>query len=241
MRDKKRGPAETRGPQCVNVRVLVLSVHLSVAPLAGALLAIACLPACSPSHGAMGVPSDRSGGRIIIGRLVVDGAPASDWVGGGAYSGAELVVDDHITVRDDRVALESTSMGAPGTPFTSIGAKGGPIHFGAGDGPVYLLGLRVSRALIVLGTSSVFPILARVPDRRGPCDYVGTIHLRHEGDTTRATVVDDYETDAQALARAVGRCSPSKNLAQALDIVNGEAVPVVASAVPAMGAQSSPR
>ena len=99
-------------------------VHLSVAPLAGALLAIACLPACSPSHGAMGVPSDRSGGRIIIGRLVVDGAPASDWVGGGAYSGAELVVDDHITVRDDRVALESTSMGAPGTPFTSIGAKG---------------------------------------------------------------------------------------------------------------------
>jgi hypothetical protein len=216
-------------------------VHLPVTPLAAALLTAACFPACAPSHGAMGASSDRGGGRIIIGRLVVDGAPASDWVGGGAYSGAELVVDDHITVHDDKVTLQSTSLGAPGIPFTSIGARGGPIHFGAGDGPVYLLGLRVSRALIVLDTSSVFPILARVPDRKGPCDYVGTIHLRHEGDTTRATVVDDYDADAPALARAVGRCSPSKNLAQTLDIVKGEAVPVVASAVPPTGAQSSPR
>ncbi len=150
-------------------------------------------------------------------------------------------MDDHITVNDDRVALESTSAGAPGIPFSSIGAKGGPMHFGAGDGPVYLLGLRVSRALIVLGTSSVFPILARVPDRRGPCDYVGTIHLRHEGDTTRATVVDDFDSDALALARTVGRCIPSKNLAQILDVVNGEVVPAVASAAPPAGAQSSPR
>jgi hypothetical protein len=214
-------------------------VHLPVTPLAAALLAVACVPASAP-RSAVGASSERSGGRIIIGRLVVDGAPASEWVGGGAYSGAELVVDDHITVHDGRAMLESTSIDAPGVPFTSIGAKGGPIHFGAGDGPVYLLGLRVSRALVVLGTSSVFPILARVPDRRGPCDYVGTIHLRHEGDTTRATVVDDYDADAPALARAVGRCSPSKNLAQTLDIVNGEAV-LVASAAPSAGAQSSPR
>jgi hypothetical protein len=209
-----------------------------VAPIAAALMVAVCLPACGLSRSAAGARSDRGGGRVIIGRLVVDGAPASDWVGGGSYSGAELVVDDHITVNDDRVTLESTSAGAPGTPFSSIGAKGGPIHFGAGDGPVYLLGLRVSRALIVLGTSSVFPILARVPGRRGPCDYVGTIHLRHEGDTTRATVVDDFDGDALALARTVGRCTPSKNLAQILDVVNGDVVPAVASAA---GAQSSPR
>jgi hypothetical protein len=212
-----------------------------IAPLATALLVAAFLPACALSRGATGF-RDRGEGRVIIGRLVIDGAPASDWVGGGSYSGAELVVDDHITVHDDHVTLESTSTGAPGIPFTSVGAKGGPIHFGVGDGPVYLLGLRVSRALVVLGTSSVFPILTRVPDRRGPCDYVGTIHLRHEGDTTRATVVDDFDGDAPALARMVGHCSPSKNLAQTLDVVNGEVVvPVVASAEPPGGAQSSPR
>ncbi|HTB77524.1 MAG TPA: hypothetical protein VK762_29975 [Polyangiaceae bacterium] len=210
-----------------------------VVPLATALLAAAFLPACGLSRSATGVP-DRGGGRVILGRLVVDGAPASDWVGGGSYSGAELVVDDHITVHDDHVTLESTSAGAPGLPFTGIGAQGGPIHFGAGDGPVYLLGLRVSRALVVLGTSSVFPILARVPGRRGPCDYVGTIHLRREGDTTRAIVVDDFDGDAQALAATVGRCRPTKNLAQTLDVVNGEVVPVVASAAPSAGAQSSP-
>jgi hypothetical protein len=223
------------------VRIMLSWVRPSVPSLAAALLAAACFPACATSHGAMGAASDRGGGRILIGRLVVDGAPASDWVGGGSYSGAELVVDDHITVHDDRVTLESTSKGAPGIPFTSIGARGGPIHFGAGDGPVYLLGLRVSRALVVLETSSVFPILARIPDRRGSCDYVGTIHLHHEGDTTHATVVDDYDADAPALARAVSRCSPSKNLAQTLDIVNGEAVPTVASASAPTGAQSSSR
>lgn len=218
-----RGTAALR---CAIVQDMPPWVHLPFLPLSAALLSGACLSACAQPRSSF----DSSGGRIILGRLVVDGAPAGDWIGGGTYSGAELVVDDHISVRDDRATLESTSRGAPGTPFTSIGAKGGPIHFGAGDGPVYLLGLRVRRAIVVLENVSVFPILARVPDRVGACDYIGTIHLRHEGETTHATVVDDYEADAPVLARAVGRCTPTKDLAQALDIVHGEAIPVVASA-----------
>jgi hypothetical protein len=189
-----------------------------------AFLAAVGLLACASFHDRTGATSDRGTGRVIIGRLVIDGAPASDWVSGGAYSGAELVVDDHVAVRDQRAVLASTSSNSPGVPFVSIGATGGPIHFGAGSGVVYLLGLRVSRALVIFGTSSVFPILARIPDQRGQCDYIGTIHLRREDDTTRATVVDDYERDAPALARAVGRCRPSKNIARTFDIVNGEVV-----------------
>ena len=193
-----------------------------------ALLLAATVLGCASSRTLAGTPAAHTG-RVIVGRLIVDGAPASEWVSGGSYSGAELVVDDHISVRDDRAVLEATSAGAPGTPFTSIGAKGGPIHFGAGDGPVYLLGLRVARALVVVGTTSVFPILARIPERVGSCDYVGTIHLRREGDTTRATVADDYESDAAALARGVGHCTPTKNLAQIVDIVDGTTVVAGAS------------
>lgn len=170
------------------------------------------------------------GHRILIGRLAVDGSPASDWVSGGSYSGAELVIDDHVTIRDERPELQSTWSDAPGPPFTSIGAGGGPIHFGGDDDAMFILGLRVSRALVVLGTSSVFPILVRIPARTGPCDYIGTIHLRHEGDTTKATVVDDFDTDAPVLARSVGRCVPTRNLAQPLRVENGGVVPVAAPA-----------
>ena len=104
---------------------------------------------------------------------------------------------------------------------------------------MYLLGLRVARALVVVGTTSVFPILVRIPDRAGPCDYVGTIHLRRDGETTRATVVDDYDSDAAALARRVGHCTPTRNLAQNVDIVDGKAV--VASAPPAETARTVSR
>jgi hypothetical protein len=147
-------------------------------------------------------------------------------VSGGSYSGAELVIDDHVTIEDDRPRLQSTSSDAPEPPFTSVGARGGPIHFGGGDDAMFILGLRVSRALVVLGTTSVFPILVRIPARTGPCDYIGTIHLRHEGDTSTATVVDDFDTDAPVLARSVGRCVPTRNLAQALKVENGVVVPV---------------
>jgi hypothetical protein len=190
--------------------------------LAG-FVAVTCSAACASSQNAPARPF-RTGGRIILGRLVIDGAPANDWVSGGAYSGAELVVDDHLTLRDGRPVLEASSTEAPGLPFTSVGAQGGPIRFGAAEGPLYLLGLRVSRALVVIGTTTVFPILARIPEGMGSCDYIGTIHLRREGDTTHATVVDDYASDARALA--LGRCAPRKNLAEPVDIVNGEAVPV---------------
>jgi hypothetical protein len=201
-------------------------------------VAVTCSAACASSQNVAARPS-RTGSRVILGRLVVDGAPASDWVSGGTYSGAELVIDDHVTVRDGRPVLEVSSTEAPGLPFTTVGAQGGPIRFGAAEGPVYLLGLRVSRALVVVGTTTVFPILARIPEGIGSCDYIGTIHLRRDGDTTHATVVDEYASDARALAR--GRCNPRKNLAEPVDIVNGEAVPVVASA-PAPGeAPASPR
>jgi hypothetical protein len=205
-------------------------------------IAVTCSAACAFSRSAPARPSP-TGSRVILGRLVVDGAPASDWVSGGTYSGADLVIDDHLTVRDGRPVLEASSMEAPGVPFTSVGAQGGPIRFGAAEAPVYLLGLRVSRAVIVIGTSTVFPILARIPAETpggmGSCDYIGTIHLRREGDTSRAAVVDDYESDARALAR--GRCTPRKNLAQTVDIVNGEAVPVVVSARVPAKARTSPR
>jgi hypothetical protein len=147
-------------------------------------------------------------------------------VSGGSYSGAELIIDDHVTIQDDRPELQSTWTDAPGPPFTSIGAGGGPIHFGGSDDAIFILGLRVSRALVVLGTSSVFPILVRIPARTGPCDYIGTIHLRHEGDTSKATVVDDFDADAPLLARSVGRCVPTRNLAQPLQVENGGVVPV---------------
>jgi hypothetical protein len=196
---------------------------ISVASRTVALFVVVSSLACSPP-GAPAVAPGQGTGRILIGRLVVDGAPASEWVDGGAYAGADLVVDDQVVVRDGRAILESTSSDAPRQPFTSVGARGGPIHFGVWDGPAYVLGLRVSRTLVALATTSVFPILVRVPDRVGSCDYIGTIHLHRDGSTTRATVVDDYDEDAAVLARGIGRCVPTKNLAQILDIVDGTAV-----------------
>jgi hypothetical protein len=195
------------------------------------VLVASCAAACASSTHAPPTSRAQSGHRILIGRLAVDGSPASDWVSGGSYSGAELVIDDHVTIRDDRPELQSSWSDAARPPFTSIGAGGGPIHFGGSDDAMFILGLRVSRALVVLGTSSVFPILVRIPARTGPCDYIGTIHLHHEGDTTRATVADDFDTDAPVLARSVGRCAPTRNLAQPLRVENGVVLPVATSAL----------
>jgi hypothetical protein len=186
--------------------------------LIATVLVGSCATACASSGTTPPTPRALSGHRILIGRLAVEGAPASEWVSGGSYSGAELIIDDHVTIQDGRPELQSTWIAAPGPPFTSIGAGGGPIHFGGSDDAMFILGLRVSRALVVLGTSSVFPILVRIPARTGPCDYIGTIRLRHEGDTTSATVVDDFDTDAPVLARSVGRCVPTRNLAQPLRV-----------------------
>jgi hypothetical protein len=187
------------------------------------LLALAFLPMLVACGSARPAPA---GGRVLLGRLVIDGAPAGDWVSGGAFTGAELVVDDHVKIVDDRAAIEATSTTAVDPAFTTIGARGGPLRFGAGNGAEYVLGLRVTRSIAALGTTSVFPVLVAVPPRASDCDYIGTIHLEHEGETSRATVVDDYTSDAAVLARGVSGCTPARNLAYAFQVDKGAVVPV---------------
>jgi hypothetical protein len=171
------------------------------------------LAACSGYHEVSNLGDLEAGQRAVIGRVVPLNGEISDWVS-GTYLGSDLVFSDHLPLDDQgRLDLSAHSGDTLSNGSSSFGSKGGVFSVGIDARKHFLLGIRAETTHWLWSTTTLLPMILRIPPRVADCEYAGTFYVGLGESQVEYALRDELDRHRSTLEAKVAGCKLVKNLA----------------------------